>query len=80
MNAQDIKVALIRGDCLNEWEALLWNKLDSNFKITAFSSKKNLYRVDNIDFPIKKLYSTTDNFFYIIIVSMFVGNLFECLI
>ncbi len=56
------KIALVRGDCLNEWEALLWNNLGDDFRVTAFCSKKNLYTVKNVDFPIKRLWSSTDNF------------------
>lgn len=60
-DGQKIKVALIRGDSLNEWEGKLWSRLDSRFEVTGFCSRKNLYNSSRLSFPVKRLATTTDN-------------------
>lgn len=57
-----IKVALVRGDSLNEWEGKIWGELGDDFQVTAFCSKKNLYSAKNLKYPIKNLFSSSDNF------------------
>ncbi len=58
-----IKVALVRGDSLNEWEGSLWNNLGDSFEVTGVCSKRNLYNTSNLHFLVKKLTTTTDNIF-----------------
>lgn len=57
-----VKVALVRGDSLNEWEGKIWGELGDDFQVTAFCSKKNLYNAKNLKYPIKNLFSSSDNF------------------
>jgi len=57
------KIALIRGDSLNEWEGGLWNKLGGSAEVTGFCSNKNLYSLNGLHFPVKKLSSSADSFF-----------------
>ena len=61
-NKKKKKIALIRGDSLNEWEGGLWNELQSDFDITGFCSKNNLYSISNLTYPVRKFASTSDNF------------------
>jgi glycosyltransferase involved in cell wall biosynthesis len=61
-NKETIKVALIRGDSLNQWEGGLWDKLGENIEVTGFCGHHNLYKLDGLTFPIKKLTNTVDNF------------------
>lgn len=60
-NKEKIRVALVRGDSLNEWEGKMWSELISDFDITGFSSKKNLYNIKELNFEVKKLKTSTDN-------------------
>ncbi|MEI8361143.1 MAG: glycosyltransferase family 4 protein [bacterium] len=57
---QNIKVALVRGNSLNNWEGKLWEDLE-NIAVTGFCTNKNLYQF-NLAFPVKRMYSTADNF------------------
>jgi alpha-maltose-1-phosphate synthase len=57
-----IKIALVRGDSLNEWEGRLWNNLGEEFDVTGFCGNKNLYPINNISYPVKRLPCSTDNF------------------
>lgn len=58
---EKIKVALIRGDSLNDWEGSLWSGLGYDFAVTAFCSRKNLYRPKLLPFEIINLKSSTDS-------------------
>lgn len=58
---EKIKVALIRGDSLNDWEGSLWSGLGNDFSVTAFCSRKNLYRPKLLPFDIVNLRSSTDS-------------------
>lgn len=58
-----IKVALVRGDSLNEWEGKLWEEIGSDFSVEAFCSHKNLYKINNLHVPVERLRSSTDSFF-----------------
>lgn len=60
---EKIKIALIRGDSLAEWEGRLYEGLGEDFLVTAFCSKKNLYNTQNLNYPVKFLRSSSDNFF-----------------
>ncbi|MFA6105023.1 MAG: glycosyltransferase family 4 protein [Patescibacteria group bacterium] len=62
-NGPKVKIALVRGDSLNEWEGKLWGKLPRNFDVTGFCSANNLYDAKSLSFPVKTLRSTGDNFF-----------------
>jgi len=55
------KVALIRGNSLNEWEGSLWNAINTEFDITGFCSQKNLYPIENLEYKVNKLRTTSDN-------------------
>ena len=55
-------VALVRGNSLNVWEGKLWDSVPG-FSVTGFCSKKNLYPVDTLAFPVVRLSATTDSKF-----------------
>lgn len=59
---EKIKIALIRGDSLNQWEGGLWNELGNDFAVTGFCSEHNLYPIDGLKFSVKKLPSSADSF------------------
>lgn len=61
-NKSKLRVALVRGNSLNEWEGALWEDLGVQFDVTAFCSKKNLYNTDNLNYPVKQLSCSSDNF------------------
>jgi glycosyltransferase involved in cell wall biosynthesis len=58
-----IKIALVRGDSLNEWEGKLWENLGDSFEVTGFCGEKNLYPIKNLSYSVKHLPCSTDNFF-----------------
>ncbi len=60
-NHSKIKVALVRGDSLNEWEGRQWEDLGNEFDITGFCSQKNLYPISGLSFPVTHLATSTDN-------------------
>lgn len=53
-----LKIAIIRGRYLNQYEMQSYEPLASRFKIMAFSSKKPLE--EKFKFPVKKLFSPLD--------------------
>lgn len=57
------KIALVRGDSLNEWEGKLWENLNNDFEVTGFCSRNNLYNPRNLNFNITRLRTSTDNYF-----------------
>lgn len=61
VNDKKIKVALVRGDSLNNWEGKLWENLAEDVSVTGFCCQKNLYPFD-LAFPVKRLSSSSDNF------------------
>ncbi len=67
-NKKKIKVALVRGDSLNAWEGGMWSDLGSEIEVEGFCSKKNLYPITDLKFPVNILRSSTDcrlqNFYY----------------
>lgn len=62
-NSKKIKVALVRGDSLNEWEGKLWEGLGDSFEVVGFASEKNLYNDKNLNYSVKRLPTSSDNFF-----------------
>lgn len=56
-----IRVALIRGDSLNEWEGQLWNNLSPSVHVAGICSRKNLYPRQALQFPVIQLDTTTDH-------------------
>lgn len=64
MDITPIKVALVRGNGMNSWEGRMWNDFDKNFSITGFCSRKNLFSVDDLAFPMVRLKTTTDSSLY----------------
>lgn len=58
-----IKVALVRGDNLQEQEAKLWEDLGEGFEVEAFCGRKNVFPLDNINLKINRLPASSDNFF-----------------
>lgn len=58
---KNVKVALIRGNSLNEWEGKSWEHLESDIEVTGFCAQKNLYALKNLSFPITQLTTSTDN-------------------
>lgn len=61
MENQKKKIAIIRGDSLNEWEGKLWEVVSSEFDLTGFCSKKNSYDTSNLSYPVIRLRSTSDS-------------------
>lgn len=61
MENEKIKIALVRGDSLNDWEGRLWADLSADFDVTAYCSKHNLYRAELLPYLCKRIYSSTDN-------------------
>ena len=62
-NSKKIKIALVRGDSLNEWEGMLWENLGDNFEVVGFASERNLYNDKNLNYSVKRLPTSSDNFF-----------------
>ena len=62
LEEKKIKIALVRGDSLNEWEGKLYEDLGHDFSITGFCNNKNLYDIKNLTYPVKRLKSCADNF------------------
>ena len=62
-NKNIIKVALVRGDNLQEQEAKLWENLGDRFETEAFCGKSNVFPLDNINLKIHQLPASSDNFF-----------------
>lgn len=62
-NTKKIKVALVRGDNLQEQEAKSWENLGEKFAVEAFCGKKNVFSLDNINLKINRLPASSDNFF-----------------
>lgn len=62
-NTKKIKVALVRGDNLQEQEAKLWENLGEKFETEAFCGKKNVFSLNNINLKINRLPASSDNFF-----------------
>lgn len=58
-----IKIALIRGDSLNEWEGKLWENLGDDFEVVGFASERNLYNDKNLNYSVKRIPTSSDNFF-----------------
>lgn len=56
------KVALIRGNSLNEWEGSLWNMMGSEFDVTGFCARKNIYPIENLEYKVERLHTSSDNF------------------
>ncbi len=64
-NGEDIKkikVALVRGDNLQEQEAKLWENLGEKFETEAFCGEKNVFSLSNINLKINRLPASSDNF------------------
>lgn len=59
-----IQVALVRGNGMNSWEGRMWNNFDTKFDITGFCSRKNLFPVNDLLFPIIRLKTTSDSSVY----------------
>lgn len=58
---QTTKIALIRGNSLNEWEAKVWATLPASFEVTGICGRKNVYSTKNIPFSVKKLSCLADS-------------------
>jgi glycosyltransferase involved in cell wall biosynthesis len=56
-----LKIALIRGNSLNEWEGCLWNNLGDEYEITGFCTKANAYPIHQLAFPVVRLASSADS-------------------
>lgn len=56
-----VKIALIRGNSLNEWEGNLWGLLKPPFVVTGFCGKKNGYDIKNLPFSTRILTCSSDH-------------------
>ena len=74
IGSKKIKVALVRGDNLQEQEANLWENLGEKFETEAFCGKKNVFSVDNINLKINRLPASSDNFFTKNFFKLFFGQ------
>ena len=57
---QATRVALVRGNSLNEWEGALWGALPPEFSVTGFCSVRNAYPTTGLPYPVVSVRSTTD--------------------
>lgn len=73
---EKIRIAFIRGNSLNEWEGGLWNHLGDDFSVTGVCSKKNLYSVKGLLYPIIRLATSTDNKFRSFLSTYILGKFF----
>lgn len=61
-SGKTIKVALLRGNFLNEWDGKLWENLAPNIETTGFCSFKNAFNTQGLGFKVNKIFSSSDNF------------------
>ncbi len=56
-----MKVALVRGASLNEWEGKLWEGLPVGVKVVGFCSGRNSFSTANLRYPITHLPCSSDS-------------------
>lgn len=54
------RVTLVRGDSLNPWEGQLWEGIMADFDVRAICTKKNLYPIHTLEYPVTQLSSFSD--------------------
>lgn len=55
------RIALVRGNSLNEWEGALWGALPAGFSVTGFCSSRNAYPTAALPYPTVRLPSSADS-------------------
>lgn len=56
-----MRIALVRGNSLNEWEGALWGALPPEFSVTGFCSVQNAYPTTGLPYSVIRLPSSSDN-------------------